>query len=73
MPIHWGAFTLAMHPWNDSPKRISKASENKKQSFFIPQIGEIFSIEDPIVKIVFGGNKKYKNNGVENFNKFPKD
>ncbi|MDX5320600.1 MAG: MBL fold metallo-hydrolase, partial [Bacteroidota bacterium] len=20
MPIHWGAFTLAMHDWNDSPK-----------------------------------------------------
>lgn len=50
MPIHWGAFTLAMHPWNDSPKRISEASENKKQSFFIPQIGEIFSIENPTVE-----------------------
>lgn len=23
MPIHWGAFNLAMHPWNEPVKRLT--------------------------------------------------
>lgn len=53
MPIHWGAFTLAMHQWNDSPRRISEESVKKEQAFFIPHLGEIFSINNPIVEDSF--------------------
>lgn len=40
MPIHWGAFTLAMHTWTDPAERFSKKAKELNQNFIIPEIGE---------------------------------
>lgn len=40
MPIHWGAFTLAVHPWDDPPKRLVKASDESNAQPLIPEIGQ---------------------------------
>ncbi|WP_229253703.1 MBL fold metallo-hydrolase [Dyadobacter sp. NIV53] len=39
-PVHWGKFTLALHPWNESPKRISKRAEELRLKLTTPVIGE---------------------------------
>jgi len=39
-PVHWGKFTLALHPWNESPKRISKKAEELRLKLTTPVIGE---------------------------------
>ena len=39
MPIHWGAFTLALHNWTDPVERAAKAAEEKEQAMTTPEIG----------------------------------
>jgi len=46
MPIHWGAFTLAVHPWDDPPKRLVKASDESNARPFIPVIGQPVMFDD---------------------------
>lgn len=40
MPIHWGAFKLAMHAWNEPVQRLSKSVENLSMALITPRIGE---------------------------------
>lgn len=40
MPIHWGAFKLSLHPWNDPALRIRKRADELEVAVTIPQIGE---------------------------------
>lgn len=40
IPIHWAAFTLALHDWNDPIERVSKAAKNQKVRISTPKIGE---------------------------------
>lgn len=44
MPIHWGAFTLALHEWNDSPKRVTAAAEKLGIPIITPIIGETMQL-----------------------------
>lgn len=44
MPIHWGAFDLAPHKWQDPIERFSKEANAKGAQFTSPVIGERFSI-----------------------------
>ena len=44
MPIHWGAFKLAMHSWTDGVERLTKAAAIKSVSIATPVIGEPFRI-----------------------------
>lgn len=46
MPVHWGAFTLSLHDWNDPAIRVSKAAEAQNQAIVIPQIGEVLHIDE---------------------------
>ena len=39
IPIHWGAFKLALHPWNEPPIRITKEALKRKVNLEIPKIG----------------------------------
>ncbi|NND06711.1 MAG: hypothetical protein HKN87_10055 [Saprospiraceae bacterium] len=48
MPIHWGAFKLSTHPWNEPAYRISKAAEAAQLPILIPKIGESFSPRDSL-------------------------
>jgi L-ascorbate metabolism protein UlaG (beta-lactamase superfamily) len=40
MPIHWGAFTLALHPWTEPAERVIKKANELSMPILIPAIGE---------------------------------
>ena len=40
MPIHWGAFKLAMHPWTEPVERVTNRSKELNLEVITPRIGE---------------------------------
>ena len=44
MPIHWGAFKLALHSWTEPVQRLLKAAESTDIRVATPQIGEAIVI-----------------------------
>lgn len=46
MPIHWGAFSLANHGWDDPPERIVKAGEAAGLTVTTPYIGETMKLSE---------------------------
>ncbi len=40
VPIHWGAFSLSPHAWDEPIKRLLKAAEGKDVTISTPMIGE---------------------------------
>lgn len=40
VPIHWGAFALAMHAWTDPIERVTKQAQKMNMPIATPQIGE---------------------------------
>ncbi|HDR7356254.1 MBL fold metallo-hydrolase [Bacillus wiedmannii] len=40
LPIHWGAFTLALHEWSDPIERVTKEAKRLGVKIVTPQIGE---------------------------------
>jgi len=47
MPIHWGAFTLAMHDWNEPVIRLKAAAQEKGIHLITPRIGEPIVVGSP--------------------------
>lgn len=47
MPIHWGAFTLSLHQWDDPVKRVVPAAAELNIPVVIPQIGEFVLVDKP--------------------------
>ena len=45
MPIHWGGFTLAMHPWDEPVEESIRSADKIGLKYFTPEIGEIISEE----------------------------
>ncbi|NER16617.1 MBL fold metallo-hydrolase [Spongiivirga citrea] len=45
MPIHWGAFKLAMHTWTDPVERVTKKAKELNIEVIIPRIGESIFLE----------------------------
>ncbi len=45
MPIHWGAFKLAMHPWTEPVERVSEKASELGVATTIPKIGEYIYLE----------------------------
>jgi L-ascorbate metabolism protein UlaG (beta-lactamase superfamily) len=45
MPIHWGAFKLAMHPWKDPVQRVVEKAKELQIPVITPKIGEPFLIK----------------------------
>ena len=41
MPIHWGGFTLAMHPWDEPVLKSIETASSLGLKYFTPEIGEI--------------------------------
>lgn len=41
LPIHWGKFTLANHPWTEPIERLMTANADLEQNIFTPQIGQV--------------------------------
>ncbi|RXZ83138.1 hypothetical protein EBB07_07365 [Paenibacillaceae bacterium] len=40
MPVHWAAFTLALHSWNDPIERAAQAAAQQGVALATPKIGE---------------------------------
>ncbi len=40
LPVHWAAFTLALHPWFDPAERVVNEAQKRNVSILVPQIGE---------------------------------
>lgn len=40
LPVHWGKFPLAMHPWNEPIERVMAKAEELNVNVFTPMIGE---------------------------------
>lgn len=47
MPIHWGAFSLAYHAWDDSVERFVAAGEEIGLQIVTPRIGETVKLKEP--------------------------
>lgn len=45
MPIHWAAFTLAMHSWTDPVERVLVKAREINQPIFVPEIGEFIELD----------------------------
>lgn len=45
IPIHWGAFTLALHSWTDPVERAVKAAKERNARISTPKIGETVLIQ----------------------------
>ncbi|MDX5418776.1 MAG: MBL fold metallo-hydrolase [Hymenobacteraceae bacterium] len=50
MPIHWGAFALAMHSWTDPIERVSKKANALRVPMATPRIGEPIILHRKIPK-----------------------
>ena len=44
LPIHWGTFNLAMHPWKEPVERLLAKAEKKGVSLVLPTPGETVTI-----------------------------
>jgi L-ascorbate metabolism protein UlaG (beta-lactamase superfamily) len=40
LPVHWGKFTLSLHPWNEPPRRIVRKATELQMGITTPMIGE---------------------------------
>lgn len=49
MPIHWGSFALALHSWDDPVQRVTKKAKELNVPVIIPQIGEQFLLNNPVL------------------------
>ena len=47
MPIHWGAFKLAMHSWTDPVIRVTKKAKELNMPISTPRIGEFIYLDSP--------------------------
>ncbi|MFT4031171.1 MAG: MBL fold metallo-hydrolase [Siphonobacter sp.] len=47
MPVHWGKFTLALHPWNEPIQRIVKKAAELHVPLATPQIGQPIVLGQP--------------------------
>ena len=43
IPIHWGAFTLSVHPWDEPVKESKRIADERELNCLTPEIGEILS------------------------------
>ena len=40
LPIHWGTFALAMHPWDQPPERLLELAPRANAPLLMPRLGE---------------------------------
>jgi len=44
LPVHWGKFTLSLHPWNEPVKRVLAAAKEFALPVMTPMIGEVVRV-----------------------------
>lgn len=48
MPVHWGKFTLSLHPWREPVERALKKAKDLNMLVTTPMIGEPMSLNQPL-------------------------
>ena len=48
MPTHWGAFSLALHPWKEPIERLSKAAAQQNIKLATPIIGQTWRVSQDL-------------------------
>jgi len=48
LPVHWGTFDLALHPWAEPIERLIEAAGAQKDKVYTPKIGEWLDLEREI-------------------------
>lgn len=46
IPMHWGAFVLALHAWNEPAERVLAAAEKNGSTVLTPRIGQVLPFMD---------------------------
>ncbi len=46
LPVHWGKFALALHPWNEPIKRVTRSAAERNMPIMTPLIGEPIAIDE---------------------------
>lgn len=41
IPVHWGAFTLALHHWTEPAERFTQHAQNENLPYLTPLLGEV--------------------------------
>ncbi len=44
IPVHWGAFSLALHHWKDPISRFVREAEQRQQAYLAPRLGAIVTM-----------------------------
>ena len=47
LPVHWGKFTLALHPWYEPIERVTKSAQKLRLTLATPLIGQPTGIGGP--------------------------
>lgn len=47
LPVHWGKFSLALHPWNEPVRRLVAAEGGKGLQLATPLIGQVVKVGGP--------------------------
>ena len=51
MPVHWGAFTLSLHAWDEPAEQTTLIAQKQGQAIVIPRIGELMQLlHEPIAR-----------------------
>lgn len=48
LPVHWGKFSLAMHPWNEPINRVVEAAKDNGVRLVTPRLGETIRLNSYI-------------------------
>ena len=40
LPIHWGTFNLALHPWDEPIETLLRLAPQSKSRLIVPRLGE---------------------------------
>ena len=43
-PVHWGGFSLAVHPWKEPVERFTAEAERTGYNVYMPRIGEVVKV-----------------------------
>jgi L-ascorbate metabolism protein UlaG (beta-lactamase superfamily) len=45
LPVHWGKFTLALHAWDESIRRVTAEAQKRELRITTPRIGEVIRLD----------------------------
>jgi L-ascorbate metabolism protein UlaG (beta-lactamase superfamily) len=62
LPVHWGKFTLALHPWYESIERVTKKAAELNQPIITPMIGQPSQITNSLTERIVPPNSQWWKN-----------